>query len=446
MALLPAIRAAPPSMAGGPRAVGPHQLRQEREALATAMIRMTQGSQRGSRPGAGFDPSAVGGLPGLGTVERALELMRPGSSQSGGPMRAGLLGAHSGVEAEVLRQRTAQLLGPSLVTGGWLAEAAVGSSGWRGVMEQDFEAASSAHAVAVVEALQGGGVGSSGRTGAGRAVHPGPAAAATYGGVGSAMGAAGGDEAARESAGFHAMRDYELLVMNGGRLAPMLAAAPTYALPPPVADARDGNDAGGPWGTGAPHDGAGDPAVPRMHLKLRGPYIGPGAPAGPGPGAGPGWTELEGFTQRLGGSAGGTQGVVSLWAAVARNDCPATLRFLIGGADPDEPSPATGEPPLLVAARLGHAEALMMLLEAGAGTEGRDRQGRTALHWAARRGDLAMAGCLLVDWGAVALPRDRYGDTPVHVAAERGHSDFMQLLLRHCRQAVLMHVVSVPFV
>jgi len=109
--------------------------------------------------------------------------------------------------------------------------------------------------------------------------------------------------------------------------------------------------------------------------------------------------------------------VISFWAAIARNDCPSILRFLIGGSDPDEPSPKSGEPPLIIAARLGRAEALSMLLEGGAGTEGRDRQGRTALHCAARRGDAAMAGALLTDWGAHAMPRDRYGDTPVHVAA-----------------------------
>lgn len=86
----------------------------------------------------------------------------------------------------------------------------------------------------------------------------------------------------------------------------MLAAAPTYALPivgpsslPREVPFDEGTINVGKRGLGEQgRDGEdlSDQAVPRMHLQLRGPYIGPGAVAGPGPGAGPGWSELDGFT------------------------------------------------------------------------------------------------------------------------------------------------------
>ncbi|MFF9362381.1 ankyrin repeat domain-containing protein [Streptomyces griseoluteus] len=58
----------------------------------------------------------------------------------------------------------------------------------------------------------------------------------------------------------------------------------------------------------------------------------------------------------------------------------------------------------------------------------RDRQGRTSLHAAALRGDLAEVE-QLVGSGADPGAADRSGFTPLHLAAQEGHVDAAQALL-----------------
>jgi ankyrin repeat protein len=57
-----------------------------------------------------------------------------------------------------------------------------------------------------------------------------------------------------------------------------------------------------------------------------------------------------------------------------------------------------------------------ILVEAGANVKARERvKGCSALHVAARRGNVAVARALL-EWGADIEARDKYGDTPLHRA------------------------------
>jgi ankyrin repeat protein len=69
----------------------------------------------------------------------------------------------------------------------------------------------------------------------------------------------------------------------------------------------------------------------------------------------------------------------------------------------------------MLAASQGHAEALAVLLEAGARALGRDATGRTALHWAAVNAHADAVGVLL-DAGADPRVVDRDGYAPLHLA------------------------------
>lgn len=59
----------------------------------------------------------------------------------------------------------------------------------------------------------------------------------------------------------------------------------------------------------------------------------------------------------------------------------------------------------------------------------RDRDGRTALHWASERGYVEIAGALLAVEGIDVNIRDRDKQAPLHLAAANGHVEIMKLLL-----------------
>ncbi|CAM9297125.1 unnamed protein product, partial [Sphacelaria rigidula] len=68
------------------------------------------------------------------------------------------------------------------------------------------------------------------------------------------------------------------------------------------------------------------------------------------------------------------------------------------------------------------------LLDAGAQTEDTDRAGRTALHWAAARGNTDVVHALL-EAGANINARDGAGSSPLHCAARAGHAAIVEALL-----------------
>ncbi len=95
------------------------------------------------------------------------------------------------------------------------------------------------------------------------------------------------------------------------------------------------------------------------------------------------------------------------------------------------PAWAAGDAPLADAVMRQDDEAVRTLLAAGADVDAPRGDGMTALHWAARLGDLASARRLLAA-GADSETVTRLGrHTPLHVASRAGHAPLVAVLLEH---------------
>ena len=78
----------------------------------------------------------------------------------------------------------------------------------------------------------------------------------------------------------------------------------------------------------------------------------------------------------------------------------------------------------------GWSDVARVLLRAGAMVDAQAK-GQTPLHWAARKGNLAVARALL-EYKADTLARDRFKDAPpLSLAASKGHAAMIRLLVKH---------------
>ncbi|RDY10026.1 Ankyrin-1, partial [Mucuna pruriens] len=84
---------------------------------------------------------------------------------------------------------------------------------------------------------------------------------------------------------------------------------------------------------------------------------------------------------------------------------------------------------LSVAARKGEVRSIQKLLENGAGVDGRDQHGWTALHRASFKGRIE-AVKVLVEKGVDVDAKDKEGYTALHCAAESGHADVTEFLVK----------------
>eukprot|EP00435_Cladocopium_sp_Y103_P033614 s3603_g8.t1 len=105
--------------------------------------------------------------------------------------------------------------------------------------------------------------------------------------------------------------------------------------------------------------------------------------------------------------------------AIETGDCKGLEELL---RRPCKPNMADG--PLHVAIKMGHVEALQLLLEAFADAEAQDLNGLKPLHCAARNGESESVQ-LLLKAGADKEARDTNGATPLHAAAAVGDAESM---------------------
>ena len=104
------------------------------------------------------------------------------------------------------------------------------------------------------------------------------------------------------------------------------------------------------------------------------------------------------------------------------------MRYLLdSGADVRYWCEDDGTRPLHQAALVGDTDILEVLLRAGANIDDEDREGATALHYAARR-DVVIT---LIAAGADVDHEDRAGKTPGYRAHERSDVDVVEVLLNN---------------
>ena len=91
----------------------------------------------------------------------------------------------------------------------------------------------------------------------------------------------------------------------------------------------------------------------------------------------------------------------------------------------------SGWTPLMSAAAAGHTETVEILLGAGAAVDATSAQGRSALHWAAGKGRIAVLEVLLEHGGNEMVECvDKGGWTPLHLALLHGQLEASQVLVQ----------------
>jgi uncharacterized protein len=106
-------------------------------------------------------------------------------------------------------------------------------------------------------------------------------------------------------------------------------------------------------------------------------------------------------------------------------------RSLVGAASQD------GVTALHIAAAQGHAEMVSWLVNAGAGVDARDQEGRTPLLHAASAGRARVVELLVRECGANVAARDRHGRVALQVAEAGGHKDVAALVVRPPRREII---------
>jgi len=89
---------------------------------------------------------------------------------------------------------------------------------------------------------------------------------------------------------------------------------------------------------------------------------------------------------------------------------------------------STAVPTIHVAAYIGDANQVQVLIEEGVDLDMRDKNGNSPLHYAAGRGCHDVVK-LLIDNGADIHIRNKGGKTPLHMATQKTHRDVVQLLI-----------------
>ncbi|KAJ5225237.1 hypothetical protein N7468_006462 [Penicillium chermesinum] len=118
------------------------------------------------------------------------------------------------------------------------------------------------------------------------------------------------------------------------------------------------------------------------------------------------------------------------WAVEKRHDVLVKFLLEIPGISVDSRD-ATGQTPLIMAARLGETNILNHLLESSAAINSEDEQKWTSLSWAVANDHEQTVKLLLRAPEVFVDHKDKEGRTPFSLAAERGYIQIMLLLIKH---------------
>ena len=113
--------------------------------------------------------------------------------------------------------------------------------------------------------------------------------------------------------------------------------------------------------------------------------------------------------------------------AAKNGDIKNVKELLAKGADVGTKN-KNGETALHFAAWDGHVDVVKVLIEKGADVDAKDNDGKTALHWAALRGNVEVAR-VLIEKGADVGAKNEDGKTALHYAAQEGHVEIVKVLI-----------------
>jgi hypothetical protein len=99
------------------------------------------------------------------------------------------------------------------------------------------------------------------------------------------------------------------------------------------------------------------------------------------------------------------------------------------GADPNHKDGTSGRTPLSIAAETGRGQAVALLLEAGANINDRDKEGKSALHYASIKGHVEVVKRLLQDKDIHINASDEQSCTALIYAAAHKHTRVIELIV-----------------
>ena len=116
--------------------------------------------------------------------------------------------------------------------------------------------------------------------------------------------------------------------------------------------------------------------------------------------------------------------------ALSHQPGPSIAALALRSSGPPPTAVRSAVAPLADAAMRGDLAAVRALLDQGVNVNAAQGDGMTALHWAASRGDSALAGMLLHRKASVTAITRIGAFTPLHIAAQQGNAAIVRLLLR----------------
>ena len=109
------------------------------------------------------------------------------------------------------------------------------------------------------------------------------------------------------------------------------------------------------------------------------------------------------------------------------------IRFFLDHKQDVNAQDNNGCTPVVIAAQHNKANAVAFFVKNGADMTLTDKDGDSALHWAAYKGWLELVGLLSYCIPAEINRGDTWGHTPLHLAATKGHVEVAEYLLLDCR-------------